>query len=119
MRLTEWGDRPNAWPSSEWVEAGTCFSIFHGVKHVDGYEINRTMIDFLQRDFRDFNAVTTRPEVRLIHDDARNGIAHSGQQCDVIQASLIDTWRRPRAADSCCRKTRSTRARDGVSSSNT
>ena len=35
--------------------AGTCSSIFH-VKHVDGYEINRTMIDFLQRDFRDFNA---------------------------------------------------------------
>jgi len=66
--------------------------IFHGVKHVDGYEINQTMIDFLQRDFRDFNTVTTRPEVRLIHDDARNGIAHSGQQYDVIQASLIDTW---------------------------
>lgn len=66
--------------------------IFHGVKHVDGYEINQTMIDFLQRDFRDFNAVTTRPEVRLIHDDARNGISHSGQQYDVIQASLIDTW---------------------------
>jgi hypothetical protein len=66
--------------------------IFHGVKHVDGYEINQTMIDFLQRDFRDFNTVTTRPEVRLIHDNARNGIAHSGQQYDVIQASLIDTW---------------------------
>jgi hypothetical protein len=66
--------------------------IFHGVKHVDGYEINQTMIDFLQRDFRNFNAVTTRPEVRLIHDDARNGISHSGQQYDVIQASLIDTW---------------------------
>jgi len=66
--------------------------IFHGVKYVDGYEINQTIIDFLQRDFRDFNTVTTRPEVRLIHDDARRGIAHSGQQYGVIQASLIDTW---------------------------
>jgi hypothetical protein len=66
--------------------------LFHGVKHVDGYEINQTMIDFLQRDFRDFNTIATRPEVRLIHDDARNGISHSGQQYDVIQASLIDTW---------------------------
>jgi spermidine synthase len=67
-------------------------AIFHGVKYVDGYEINGTMIDFLQRDFRDFNALATRPEIRLIHDDARSGIAHSGRQYDVIQASLIDTW---------------------------
>src|SRR5262249_43828398 len=59
---------------------------------VDGYEINQTMIDFLQRDFRDYNGITTRPEVRLIHDEARVGIAHSGQQYDLIQASLIDTW---------------------------
>src|SRR5262249_29988416 len=29
---------------------------------------------------------------RLIHDEARVGIAHSGQRYDVIQASLIDTW---------------------------
>ena len=79
MRLTEWGDRPNAWPSSG-VGGGRPAPPSSGVKHVDGYEINRTMIDFLQRDFRDFNAVTTRPEVRLIHDDARNGIAHSGQR---------------------------------------
>ena len=66
--------------------------IFHGAKYVDGYEINRTLIDLLQRDFRDYNTVTTRPEVRLIHDEARRGISRSGQQYDVIQASLIDTW---------------------------
>jgi hypothetical protein len=67
-------------------------AIFNGVKHVDGYEINEIIIGFLQHDFRDFNAVAMRPEVRLIHDDARHGIAHSGRQYDVIQASLIDTW---------------------------
>ena len=66
--------------------------IFYGAKQVDGYEINRTMIDFLKTDFSDYNALATRPEVRLVHDEARTGIAHSGQQYDVIQASLIDTW---------------------------
>jgi spermidine synthase len=66
--------------------------LYYGVRQIDGYEINRTMIDFLQRDFRDYNGIAARPEVRLIHDEARVGIAHSGQQYDVIQASLIDTW---------------------------
>jgi hypothetical protein len=67
-------------------------AIYYGAKHVDGYEINQTMIDFLQRDFRDYNAITERPEVRLFHNEARVGIKHSGRQYDLIQASLIDTW---------------------------
>jgi spermidine synthase len=67
-------------------------ALYHGAKRVDGYEINRTIIDFLQRDFRDYNTVARRPEIRLIHDEARIGIAHSGARYDVIQASLIDTW---------------------------
>jgi hypothetical protein len=67
-------------------------AIFYGASRVDGYEINRTMIDFLRRDFRDYNGISTRPEVRLIHEEARVGIAHSGQRYDLIQASLIDTW---------------------------
>jgi hypothetical protein len=66
--------------------------LFYGAKQIDGYEINRTMIDFLQRDFREYNGVAARPEVHLIHDEGRVGIAHSGQRYDVIQASLIDTW---------------------------
>ena len=66
--------------------------VYFGAKQIDGYEINRTMIDFLQRDFRDYNGIAARPEVRLVHDEARVGIAHSGQLYDVIQASLIDTW---------------------------
>jgi len=66
--------------------------LFYGAKQIDGYEINRTMIDFLQRDFREYNGVAARPEVHLIHDEGRVGIAHSGQRYDIIQASLIDTW---------------------------
>lgn len=66
--------------------------LFHGAQQVDGYELNQILIDLLQRDFRDFNAIVTRPELRLIHGEARAGITHSGQQYDVIQASMIDTW---------------------------
>ncbi len=67
-------------------------AIFYGAKQVDGYEINQTMIDFLQRDFRDYNGIAGRPEIRLIHDEARVGIGRSRQEYDIIQASLIDTW---------------------------
>ena len=67
-------------------------AIHYGAERVDGYELNRTMIDFLQNDYKDYNAIATLPQIRLIHEEARLGIAHSGQQYDVIQASLIDTW---------------------------
>lgn len=66
--------------------------IEHGAKRVYGYELNRTFIDLLESDFKDYNAIATRPELTLIHSEARVGIAHSGRQYDVIQASLIDTW---------------------------
>ncbi|TMG84960.1 MAG: hypothetical protein E6H78_08395 [Betaproteobacteria bacterium] len=60
--------------------------------HVDGYELNGILVDLLQREFVAYNATVTRPEVSLIHQEARVGIAHSGNKYDVIQASLIDTW---------------------------
>lgn len=59
---------------------------------VDGYELNETFVDLIEHDFRDFNAIASRPELTLIHDEARVGITHSGKRYDVIQASLIDTW---------------------------
>jgi hypothetical protein len=67
-------------------------AIYYGATRVDGYELNQLIIDFLQRDFRDYNALAARPEVRLIHNEARVGISRSGQDYDLIQASLIDTW---------------------------
>ena len=64
----------------------------HGAARVDGYELNGILVDLLQREFVAYNATATRPEVALIHDEARVGIARSGKNYDVIQASLIDTW---------------------------
>lgn len=66
--------------------------LYYGATQVDGYELNQILIDLLERDFSDFNALTSRPEVHLHHTEARVGITHSHQQYDVIQASLIDTW---------------------------
>jgi len=63
-----------------------------GARRVDGYELNRTFVDLLERDFYDFNAVTSRPEVHLHHTEARVGLVHSGERYDVIQASMTDTW---------------------------
>ncbi|MFQ5526489.1 MAG: hypothetical protein ACE5GX_09540 [Thermoanaerobaculia bacterium] len=63
-----------------------------GAAKVDGYELNRIMIDILEEEFRDFNALTSRQELELIHAEARVGILHSGREYDLIQASLIDTW---------------------------
>jgi hypothetical protein len=67
-------------------------ALAHGAASVDGYELNGILVDLLKEDFRDFTALTTRPEVSLIHDEARVGITHSGKRYDLIQASLIDTW---------------------------
>jgi hypothetical protein len=64
----------------------------YGATRVDGYELNGIFVDFLQRDFADYNGLATRPELHLIHDEARVGITHSGRNYDIIQASLIDTW---------------------------
>jgi hypothetical protein len=67
-------------------------ALAHGAANVDGYELNGILMDLLEDDFRDFTALTTRPEVSVIHDEARVGITHSGKRYDLIQASLIDTW---------------------------
>ena len=64
----------------------------HGVTRIDGYEINGILVDLLRRRWSDFNALASRPEIHLIHSEARVGIARSTRRYDLIQASLIDTW---------------------------
>ena len=66
--------------------------VAYGATRIDGYEMNAILIDLLAREFRGYNAIASRPEIALIHDEARVGITHSGKRYDVIQASLIDTW---------------------------
>ncbi len=64
-----------------------------GAKHVDGYELNRIIVDLHRNPtLLEFNGIGNYPEVSLIHSEARVGIKHSGKKYDVIQASMIDTW---------------------------
>lgn len=63
-----------------------------GAESVDGYELNGIIIDILEKDYVEFNALATNPRLELIHSEARVGILHSGKEYDLIQASLIDTW---------------------------
>jgi hypothetical protein len=63
-----------------------------GATAVDGYEINGRIVEILADSVQNYNAIARRPEVRLIHDEARHGLRHSRGGYDVIRASLIDTW---------------------------
>lgn len=63
-----------------------------GVPEIIGYDLNRIFIDLLERDFAGFNTIARRPEVTLIHSEARTGLRREPGRFDVIQASLVDTW---------------------------
>ncbi len=64
-----------------------------GQKHVTGVEINPDIINVLTGKFSDYSGnLQNRPDVTLVHDEARSYVARSNQQFGIIQASLIDTW---------------------------
>jgi hypothetical protein len=57
-----------------------------------GIDVNATMLDILENKHRDFAGIATRPEVQLVHDDARAFLTRTDRRFDVLQMSLIDTW---------------------------
>ena len=59
---------------------------------VTGVEINGNFKDLLEGDLREFCAVADRPEVEIVHDEARSYLTRTDQRFDVLQMSLIDTW---------------------------
>ena len=63
-----------------------------GFRDVTGVELNPIFIDFLTRDFRDYNRLADLPGVRLIADEARSWFARTDERFDLIEMSLIDTW---------------------------
>lgn len=64
----------------------------NGAQHVDGYELNKLILDTNRKVYPDYNGMARWPEINLIHNEARVGIRHSGKKYDFIQASMIDTW---------------------------
>jgi SAM-dependent methyltransferase len=64
-----------------------------GHPRVVGVEVNSDILGLLDGPFADFTGhLGQRPDVELIHDEARSYVAGSSERFDVIQASLVDTW---------------------------
>jgi len=59
---------------------------------VTGIEINEAFLDLLDDRFRDYANIVQRPEVRLVHDEARSYLTRTKDRYDVLQMSLVDTW---------------------------
>ena len=67
-------------------------AIWAGSRHVTGIEVNRAFLDLLEGRFRSYAGLADRPELRLVHDEARSYLTRTDARFDVIQMSLIDTW---------------------------
>ncbi|MBE7486293.1 MAG: hypothetical protein HS104_40780 [Polyangiaceae bacterium] len=67
-------------------------ALLAGHAPVVGIELNRALLDLLKSDLGRDTGIASRPEVRLIHDEARSQLARHPERYRVIQASLIDTW---------------------------
>lgn len=62
-------------------------------KSVLGVEINRAILQAVNRTFGDFTGHLDRnPKVRFVNDEARSYITRTRDKFDIIQSSLIDTW---------------------------
>jgi hypothetical protein len=62
-------------------------------RRITGVEINRDIIDAVNRTFGDFTGhLDRRPGVRFVNDEARSYLTRSRERYDLIQLSLIDTW---------------------------
>ena len=63
-----------------------------GATRIDGFELNGRIVELLRDGLDGYVTVAHRPEVHLIHDEARHALQHRREQYDVIRANLIDTW---------------------------
>lgn len=61
-------------------------------RSVTGIELNDTFITLLNGKLRDFTRIAERPDVHLVHDEARSYLTRADAKFDVLQMSLIDTW---------------------------
>jgi SAM-dependent methyltransferase len=67
-------------------------ALYHKARHVDAVEINRTTIDVVGREFRDFvGDPYGRPEVAVHQLDGRTFLRQADGRYDVIQLSGVDT----------------------------
>lgn len=67
-------------------------AIAGGNSPITGVELNGNLLWALQGPYRDFAGIAARPEVELVHSEARSYLSRTDKQFDVLQMSLIDTW---------------------------
>ena len=67
-------------------------AIRFGSPSITGIEINDAILGAIRGPYRDFARIANHPGVRLVHDEARSYLTRAGEQFDVLQMSLIDTW---------------------------
>jgi fumarate reductase subunit C len=67
-------------------------ALWAGNRSITGIEINDNLLRALQGPYRDFAGIATRPEVELVHSEARSYLARTDRRFDILQMSLIDTW---------------------------
>lgn len=61
-------------------------------RSITGIELNRVFLDLLRGPYRSFAGLAERPELELVHDEARAYLAADERRYDIVQMSLIDTW---------------------------
>ena len=61
-------------------------------RSVTGIEVNKGLLDLLRGELREMANLADRPDVTLVHDEARSWLTRTPQRFDVLQMSLIDTW---------------------------
>jgi SAM-dependent methyltransferase len=67
-------------------------ALWGGSASVTGVEINDNLLRALHGRYRAFAGIADRPEVTLVHDEARSFLSRTDRRFDVVQMSLIDTW---------------------------
>jgi spermidine synthase len=67
-------------------------ALLAGHTRVVGIELNDRLLEILNGPMGEPTLVAHRPDVRLVHDDARSYLSRTHEQFHVVQASLIDTW---------------------------
>jgi hypothetical protein len=67
-------------------------AIWGGNQSITGIEINNNLLYALQGPYRKFAGIADRPDVSLVHGEARSYLSRTDRTFDVLQMSLIDTW---------------------------
>jgi hypothetical protein len=64
-----------------------------GATDITAVEVNPIIVDVMRGRYADYSGrVYSRPEVRVVTDEARSYVRRSGEQYDVIQAGYVDTY---------------------------